>query len=55
MTKKADLMVEALRDSKPVLRAIASRPEKPKKHRYERRKARESLRLVDWGDDPQNA
>lgn len=50
MTKKADLLMEALRDTKLIARAIASRTEKPQKHRYERRKARESLRGSDWSE-----
>ncbi|MFM7102985.1 MAG: hypothetical protein ACKOET_17895 [Verrucomicrobiota bacterium] len=48
MNKSIDLLTEVLRDGKHPFRAVGDRPKKPQKHRYERRKARECLRLGDW-------
>ena len=45
MTKTNELLSEALHDPKHPFRAVGDRPKKPMKHRYERRKARECLRL----------
>jgi hypothetical protein len=51
MSKTTDFLAEALRDSKHPFRAVGDRPKKPQKHRYERRKARECLKLGDWSAD----
>lgn len=51
MTKNNDVFTDLLRDSKHPFRAVEDRPKKSQKHRYERRKVRECLRLVDWLDD----
>ena len=51
MTKSNDLVAETLRDPKHPFRAVADRPKKSQKHRYERRKIREILKLTDWSDD----
>lgn len=51
MTSSNDLIAEVLRDSKHPFRAVADRPKKPQKHRYERRKARAYLKITDWSDD----
>lgn len=48
MTKTLDALTEVIRDPKPSFRQIEDRPQKAKKHRYERRKVREFLRLGDW-------
>ncbi len=48
MTKSNDLLSETLRDPKHPFRAVEDRPRKSQKHRYERRKAREFLKLGDW-------
>jgi len=48
MTKTNELLSEVLRDPKHPFRAVGDRPKKPMKHRYERRKARECLKLGDW-------
>jgi hypothetical protein len=48
MTKTNDLLSETLRDPKHPFRAVEDRPRKAQKNRYERRKAREFLRLGDW-------
>ena len=51
MTSSNDLIAEVLRDSKHPFRAVADRPKKPQKHRYERRKVRAYLKTTDWSDD----
>jgi hypothetical protein len=51
MIKNTDLVSETLRDSKHPFRATADRPGKAQKHRYERRKAREFLKITDWTDE----
>ena len=48
MTKTLDALTEVIRDPKPAFRQIDDRPQKAKKHRYERRKIRECLRVGDW-------
>lgn len=52
MSKTTDLLIEVLRDTKHPFRAVGDRPRKPQKHRYERRKARECLRIGDWQGEP---
>jgi hypothetical protein len=47
MTKTTDQIDEAVTNSKHPFRQVADRPEKPQKHRYERRKVKEFLRVVD--------
>lgn len=51
MSKNTNLIRETLRSSKHPYRAASDRPGKSQKNRYERRKAREILKLVDWSDD----
>jgi hypothetical protein len=51
MTRTLDALTEAIRDPKPSFRQIDDRPEKAKKHRYERRKIREFIRLGDWAQE----
>jgi len=51
MTKSATLISEVLHTSHPPLRQLIYRPHKPQKHRYERRKIREFLRLADWMEE----
>ena len=48
MTKTPDTMQEVIRNPKHSFRQVVDRPGKPKKHRYERRKIREFIRLGDW-------
>jgi hypothetical protein len=48
MTKPLDQIDEVIHDSKHPFRQVADRPEKPQKHRYERRKIREFIRACDW-------
>ena len=51
MTKSLDLITEVIRNPKHAFRQADSRPAKPQKHRYERRKIRELMRLGDWSQD----
>ena len=51
MTKTSNLITEAVRDEKHAFRAVENRPKKPQKHRYERRKVREFLKLGGWVAD----
>jgi hypothetical protein len=48
MRKSIDLMTTAMRHTRFHVRGLDPRPHKPLKHRYERRKVRECLRLSDW-------
>ena len=48
MTKTLDLITETIRNPKHPFHQVDSRPKKPQKNRYERRKVREFLRLGDW-------
>ena len=51
MTNNNASITETLRDPKHPFRAVADRPKKAQKHRYERRKIREILKIADWSDD----
>lgn len=51
MTKALDVLTDAVHGTKPQFRQVDARPEKPKKHRYERRKIRECLRNGDWSEE----
>ena len=53
MTKTLDLITEIIRNPKHPFRKADDRPVKAQKHRYERRKIKEFIRLGDWG--PQGA
>jgi hypothetical protein len=48
MAKTLELITETIRDPKHLFRQVSDRPQKPQKHRYERRKVREYIRLGDW-------
>jgi len=48
MTKIIDQIDEVIRNPKHPFRQVADRPEKPQKHRYERRKVREFMKSGDW-------
>jgi hypothetical protein len=45
MTKSHEHLSESLRDNKPSFRKVANQPKKERRHRYERRKINELLRL----------
>ncbi len=51
MTKTLDVLADAVHGTKPQFRQVDARPEKPKKHRYERRKVRECLRTSDLSEE----
>ena len=48
MIKTLDLITEVVSNPKKAFRKVADTPKKAEKHRYERRKVREYLRLGDW-------
>jgi hypothetical protein len=45
MTKTYENLSEAIRDNKPAFRKADNQPKKERRHRYERRKVNELLRL----------
>lgn len=47
MIKTLDFITETIRSNHP-FRRVADRPQKEQKHRYERRKVREFIKLGDW-------
>lgn len=53
MTKTLDLIHEAIRNTKHAFRQTEQRPAKAQKHRYERRKVKEIIRLNDWTTEPE--
>ena len=48
MRRTIDLVTTAMRQARFHVRGLDLRPHKSLKHRYERRKVRECLRLSDW-------
>lgn len=48
MTKPLDQIEEVVHNPKHPFRQVGDRPEKPQKHRYERRKVREFLKAGEW-------
>jgi hypothetical protein len=48
MIKTLDVLTESIRSSRTPFRKVESLPAKCQKHRYERRKIREYIRLGDW-------
>lgn len=55
MPKSNEQIVEVVQHHRHNMKNIESRPQKAQKHRYERRKVREAIRLGDWagGDSGQ--
>ena len=51
MNKTLAMVADVLHSSKPLGPHLIDRPRKSLKHRYERRKIREYLRLADWMDE----
>ena len=51
MTKTLEVMTEVIRNPKHTIRKADDHPHKPQKHRYERRKVREYIRLSSWADE----
>jgi len=48
MPKTLEVISDAIRNTKHPFRQVDDRPGKPKKHRYERRKIKEYIKLGDW-------
>ena len=48
MTKSLDAITDAVKNPKHSFRKADSQPRKALKHRYERRKIREFIKLGDW-------
>ena len=48
MTKSLAVLTEAIHSPKTPFRKVENRPDKSHKHRYERRKVKEYIRLGDW-------
>ena len=48
MRKSIVLVTEAVRNDKHTFRHINDLPNKVQRHRYERRKVKEFLRIADW-------
>lgn len=51
MIKTLEAISEVIRNPKPSFRQADDRPQKAKKHRYERRKIKEIIRLGDWAQE----
>jgi hypothetical protein len=49
MTRTLDIITEIIRNPKHPFRKVDDRPVKAQKHRYERRKVKEFIKLGDWG------
>lgn len=48
MSKTLQTITDVIRNPKHPFRQVDDRPDKSKKHRYERRKIRELIRYGDW-------
>ncbi|MBI3878504.1 MAG: hypothetical protein HY301_00360 [Verrucomicrobia bacterium] len=48
MSKTIDAISEVIRDPKHPFRQVDAQPDKAHKHRYERRKIKEVMRVSDW-------
>ncbi|HXJ60765.1 MAG TPA: hypothetical protein VNM37_05625 [Candidatus Dormibacteraeota bacterium] len=53
MTKSIDAIIEIVRNPKPSFRKTADRQAKAQKHRYERRKIKEYIKLSSWTQEGQ--
>ncbi len=51
MPKTLQSITDVIRHPKHPFRQVDDRPDKPKKHRYERRKIRELIRYGDWAQE----
>lgn len=51
MMKTLDLIAEIIRNPKHPFRQTDNRPAKAQKHRYERRKIKEFIKLGDWVEE----
>lgn len=48
MMKAMDVISDVIRTAKNPFRQLANRPDKPQKHRYERRKVKQYIHVGDW-------
>ncbi|HXT41754.1 MAG TPA: hypothetical protein VN887_17235 [Candidatus Angelobacter sp.] len=55
MTKTLEVLSDVIRNNKHPFRQVDDRPDKSKKHRYERRKIKECLKLGDWDSETQGS
>ena len=51
MSKSIDSVTEIIRNPNHPFRKAEDRPAKAQKHRYERRKIKEIMKLNDWSDE----
>ena len=51
MTKSIDAITEIVKNPKHSFRKADDRPVKAQKHRYERRKVKEIMKLSNWGQE----
>lgn len=51
MAKSLDVISDVIRTAKNPFRQTADRPDKPHKHRYERRKVKQYIQLGDWSSE----
>jgi hypothetical protein len=51
MTKTLDVITEIIRNPKHPFRKADDRPDKAQKHRYERRKIKEFIKLGSWAQE----
>ena len=51
MTKSIDAITEIVKNPKHSFRKADDRPVKAQKHRYERRKVKEYIKLGNWGQE----
>ena len=51
MLKTVDHIDDVIRNPKHPFRQVADRPDKPQKHRYERRKVKEFIRAGEWAPE----
>lgn len=51
MSKSLDLISDAIKNPKHPFRQVDAQPDKPHKHRYERRKIKEYIKLADWMEE----
>lgn len=52
MRKSVELFMDSVRATRHPFRHVSDLPHKEQKRRYERRKVKECIRLVDWMVEP---
>ncbi|MBI3415576.1 MAG: hypothetical protein HY043_09695 [Verrucomicrobia bacterium] len=53
MMKSLDLISDTIKNPKHPFRQVDAQPDKPHKHRYERRKIKEYIKIADWMEEQQ--